>query len=95
VNAQRNGTRGFHKVVDRDSPFLVGASGVVVFDGFSRSDKTEITMPFEGGRVVIRKEPSFAAARRPGAGVQGTAAGLGMTGLRIDIVRWRPSSKGL
>lgn len=61
-----------------------------VLDAFSRSSQREVAMPFDSGRVVIRKQPDFEALRGSGTGVQGAAAQLGMTGLRIDLLRATP-----
>lgn len=58
-----------------------------VLDAFSRSTQREVVMPFDSGRVVIRKLPSFSAVYGTGTGVQGAAPHLGMTGLRIDVLR--------
>jgi hypothetical protein len=60
-----------------------------VLDLFARSAQTQLAMPMEkGGRIVLRKvEGAFAAVAAPGVGVQNTRAGLGITGLRLDLVR--------
>ena len=56
-------------------------------DQFASSKSTRLEMPFEGGRVVIRKLPSYRAYVYGGSGVQSTTRGLGMTGLRLDVIR--------
>ena len=60
-----------------------------VLDQFARSAQTRIEMPMErGGRIVLRKvDGAFAAVAAPGLGVQETRAGLGVTGLRLDLIR--------
>jgi hypothetical protein len=55
-------------------------------DRFSRSPSTRMVMRHERGGIVLRKESSFAAVRSGGAGVQETPRGLGMHGLRLDII---------
>lgn len=56
-------------------------------DQFAGLKSTRLDMPFDGGRVVIRKLPSFRAYVFGGSGVQATTRGLGMTGLRLDVIR--------
>ena len=59
-------------------------------DAFSRSPLRDVAMPFNGGRIVIHKQPDFMAVRGSGTGVQGAAPQLGITGLRIDLLRQTP-----
>src|SRR4051812_10479648 len=59
-------------------------------DIMARLRPSELVMLFDGGRIVIRKQPDFAAVRGAGTGVQGVAAQLGITGLRIDLLRPTP-----
>lgn len=56
-------------------------------DRFSSSAVTELSMPMDTGRIVLRKQSSFTAVRAIGTGVQNTAAGLAITGLRLDVIR--------
>ena len=59
-----------------------------VLDRLAGSAHSQLVMPIEnGGRIVLRKERTFTAVAGPGAGVQETRAGLGITGLRLDLVR--------
>jgi cyanophycinase len=51
------------------------------------SAQTELDVPVEGGRVVLRKTADFAARSRDGAGVEDTPAGLSVTGLMVDVRR--------
>jgi cyanophycinase len=55
-------------------------------DRFSRSPSTRLLMRHERGRIVIRKGSGFAAVRSGGSGVLETPRGLGMHGLRLDII---------
>ncbi|CAN5676139.1 hypothetical protein BH23GEM10_BH23GEM10_01500 [soil metagenome] len=54
---------------------------------FGAASTDEISVPIEGGTVLLRRTPETAALRLPGTGVQGTAAGLTVTNLRIGIPR--------
>ncbi len=56
-------------------------------DGLSRSPQTAFTFDVNGGQIVVNKSAVFRAVRAPGLGVQNTAAGLGMTGMTIDVRR--------
>ena len=56
-------------------------------DGWSRSSQTELAFEVNGGQIVVHKSAAFRAVRAPGPGVQNTAAGLGMTGMTIDVRR--------
>jgi hypothetical protein len=56
-------------------------------DGWSRSPQTELAFEVNGGQIVVHKSEAFRAVRAPGPGVQNTAAGLGMTGMTIDVRR--------
>ncbi|HET9425796.1 MAG TPA: cyanophycinase [Gemmatimonadaceae bacterium] len=59
-----------------------------VLDRFARSARSDITMPMQGGgRIVLRKQGDFSAVASPGIGVQDTRAGLGITGMRLDVIR--------
>lgn len=59
-------------------------------DALSQSPARVATWPVTGGTITLRKTNGFAAVRGEGAGVQGAAAGLGMTGLVVDVERPRP-----
>ncbi|HSJ30108.1 MAG TPA: cyanophycinase [Longimicrobiales bacterium] len=54
---------------------------------FAQSPQTTLTLPVPGGEVVLRKGPDFAARSRGERGVQGTPAGLSITGLLLDVKR--------
>jgi hypothetical protein len=56
-------------------------------DALSQSSVRTVAWPVTGGTITLRKTDAFAAVRGNGTGVQGTAAGLGMTGLALDIAR--------
>jgi cyanophycinase len=56
-------------------------------DRFSKSTSTRLVMRLDEGRIVLRKESGFSAFRRNGTGVQDTPSGLGMQGLRLDLIR--------
>ena len=54
---------------------------------FAGSRSTRLVMPYEGGRIEIRKQKDFSATIYGGTGAQVGTRGLGMTGLRLDVVR--------
>jgi len=55
---------------------------------FARAPQTEITLAFNGGRMVLRKGPDFAErSNAGGTGVQDTPAALSITGLQLDVIR--------
>ena len=56
-------------------------------DALSQSPARTVAWPVSGGTITLRKTDAFVAVRGEGTGVQGTAAGLGMTGLALDIAR--------
>jgi cyanophycinase len=58
-----------------------------VLHQFSASPRRELTLPIEGGQIVLRKAADFAARSAPGAGVQNTPAALSITGLLLDLRR--------
>jgi cyanophycinase len=58
-----------------------------LLDRFARSTRQELTLPFEGGALVLRKGPDFAAVSGAGTGVQDTPAGLAVRGLLLDVRR--------
>ena len=66
-----------------------------VLDRLGRSPQTELSMPVTGGEIIVRKSTGFravstaasAAGSSAGAGVQKTPAGLGMTGLTVELRR--------
>jgi cyanophycinase len=58
-----------------------------LLDRFARVSQTELAIPVDGGQLVIHKDAGFRAVARNGAGVQGTPAGLAMTGLSFDLRR--------
>jgi hypothetical protein len=59
-----------------------------LLDRFAASSVGTVSAPFAGGELVLRKSADFrATAGGGGAGVQSTAAGLGFTGLSVDLVR--------
>jgi cyanophycinase len=55
--------------------------------GFASSPDDELALDFEGGRLVLRKSADFRAASAASPGVEGTPAGLSITGLRLDVRR--------
>lgn len=61
-------------------------------DAFGRSSDRALSWPVSGGAIALRKAEDFRATRLNGTGVQGAVAGLGMTGLRIDVER--PAAAG-
>lgn len=44
-----------------------------------------VTIPVEGGELVLRKGPDFHAAAAEGTGVEGTPAGFSVRGLLLDV----------
>lgn len=54
---------------------------------FSQSPQGTLTMPIEGGQIVLRKGPRYRAASGTGLGVQNTPAGLGIHGMEMDLRR--------
>jgi cyanophycinase len=58
-----------------------------VLDRWSRSPQTELVAPVEGGQITLRKTPRFRAVSAGAPGVQNTPAGLGITGMTIEIRR--------
>lgn len=56
-------------------------------DGLGRSAARELAWTVPGGTIMLRKADAFRAVGSAGEGVQGTAAGLGVTGLRMDVRR--------
>lgn len=56
-------------------------------DAFGRSTTNTVSWTAPGGTIAVRKTPTFRATARSGTGVRGAAAGLGLTGLRVDVVR--------
>jgi cyanophycinase len=54
---------------------------------FGRSQSTEVVLPVPSGRMVLRKTADFRAASYAAPGVQGTPAGLSLTGLLLDFSR--------
>lgn len=56
-------------------------------DALGRSTQTALSWTVPGGAIALRKTPTFRATARSGPGVRGAAAGLGMTGLRVDVQR--------
>jgi hypothetical protein len=58
-----------------------------LLEGLARSDQSELAVPVPNGRVVLRKGPDFAARGGEGEGVQGTTAGLSLTGLVVELHR--------
>ncbi|WP_373059517.1 cyanophycinase [Gemmatimonas sp.] len=61
-------------------------------DAFGRSTDRELSWPVSGGAITLRKADAFRATRLDGTGVQNVVAGLGMTGLRMDVER--PATAG-
>ena len=60
-----------------------------LLNAFARSPQREITLPFEGGAVVLQKTSDFAAKSGNGTGVQSTPAALSITGLTLQLRRDR------
>lgn len=58
-----------------------------VLDRLGRSPQTELAMPVSGGEITLRKTAGFRAVSGAGPGVQNTPAGLGVTGLTVEIRR--------
>ena len=58
-----------------------------VLHGLATSAQSELAIPVEGGRIVLKKTPEFAARSRSGVGVQETPAGLSLHGLVLDLRR--------
>jgi cyanophycinase len=58
-----------------------------LLEWFSRSDERQISLAVVGGELVLRKGEDFTAHSTGGAGVQGTPAGLSITGLLLDVLR--------
>ena len=54
---------------------------------FAGTRSMRLVMPYEGGRIEIRKQYDFSATIYGGTGTQVGTRGLGMTGLRLDLVR--------
>lgn len=52
---------------------------------FGGSSLLEVSVPAEGASVVLTRTPGTSAYQLPGTGVQGTAAGLTVTGLLIRL----------
>jgi cyanophycinase len=60
-----------------------------LLNAFARSPQREITLPFEGGAVVLQKTNDFAAKSGNGTGVQNTPAALSITGITLQLRRDR------
>jgi hypothetical protein len=60
-----------------------------LLEGLGRSAQVELTVPVPGGHIVLRKSPAFAIRGLEGEGVEGTTAGLSLTGLLLDLRRER------
>jgi hypothetical protein len=58
-----------------------------LLERFGRSETARLTVPVPGGELVLRKAPGFTARSHTGTGVQRTPAGLGITGLLLDVSR--------
>jgi cyanophycinase len=58
-----------------------------LLNAFARSPQREITLPFEGGAVVLQKTNDFAAKSGNGTGVQNTPAALSITGITLQLRR--------
>jgi cyanophycinase len=58
-----------------------------LLERFGRSDQTQLAVPIEGGELVLRKGPDFAAVAREGAGVQDSPAAFSVRGLLVDVRR--------
>ncbi len=56
-------------------------------ESFGRSAERELSWPVSGGAITLRKDDGFRATRLNGFGVQNVVAGLGMTGLKINVQR--------
>jgi cyanophycinase len=54
---------------------------------WARSGAAEVRLPFEGGELLLRRTPAFAALSSEGAGVQGAPAGLSITGVELHVRR--------
>ena len=53
----------------------------------SQSPQTTVTLQVPGCELVLRKGPDFAARSVGERGIQGTPAGLSVTGLLLDVKR--------
>jgi cyanophycinase len=60
-----------------------------LLERFARSDQQQLTVPVDGGRIVLRKGADFlAAAAATGDGVEGAPPAFTVRGLRLDL--WLP-----
>lgn len=62
-------------------------------DAFARSEATVLPWIVPGGTITVRKSAAFRAVANSGTGPRGTAAGLGLTGLRVDVTRTADGSR--
>jgi cyanophycinase len=58
-----------------------------LLERFARSEQAHITLPVQGGELVLRKGPDFAARSGDGLGVEGTPAAFTVRGLLLDVHR--------
>ncbi|HUF49362.1 MAG TPA: cyanophycinase [Longimicrobiales bacterium] len=56
-----------------------------LLNAFARTQQRELTIPIEGGTVVLRKTAEFAARSAAGTGVQDMPAALSITGLTLQL----------
>jgi cyanophycinase len=54
---------------------------------FGRSPQKDVAVQIPGGQMLLRKDPAFRAVTGQGSGVQNTPAGLGLSGLTLDLSR--------
>ena len=60
-----------------------------LLEGLGRSSQPALAVPVPGGSITLTKSPEFAARSLEGQGVEGTAAGLSVTGLVVELRRDR------
>jgi len=61
-----------------------------LLDALARSSQTEVSLPVSGGQILLRKDADFGARGLEGQGVEGTTAGLSVTGLTVELRRGAP-----
>lgn len=73
--------------VPADSNIFAPWAFLRAMDAFGRSTQSSLAWTVPGGAITMQKATAFRATSRSGTGVRGAAAGLGLTGLRVDVVR--------
>jgi cyanophycinase len=78
--------RGSDAVGVPDNPFARWAFLHLLHD-FARSQQQYVTVPFDGGEIVLRKGPAFTAVSSGSEGVEGTPADFTVRDVQLDVRR--------